>query len=195
MQIFFPKFRQVTFKIWFKFVPTSRSSGSAIVLEREVWGSNLGPVKSNTKLPTAPHHCNISSKGAVLPSGAMTQKWAPQTRYKLQRNTTNIMKDLICYLNHWVSTSIKSKNWPAKFCKKSLYFRILKSFGCVINAKVFGSWTSKWTSFCETNRFQHLAIFRIRCHWKYFYRAWYEKKQNIYMLVALSKKSFLKWQG
>ena len=36
-------------------------------LEREVRGSNLGPVKSDTMLPTARHRCNISSKGAVLP--------------------------------------------------------------------------------------------------------------------------------
>ena len=35
-------------------------------LEREVWGSNLGPVKSNTVLPTARHRSDISSKGAVL---------------------------------------------------------------------------------------------------------------------------------
>ena len=36
-------------------------------LEREVWGSNLGPVKSDTVLPKACHRCNISSKEAVLP--------------------------------------------------------------------------------------------------------------------------------
>ena len=36
-------------------------------LEREVWGSNLGPVKSNTVLPTARNGCDISSKEAVLP--------------------------------------------------------------------------------------------------------------------------------
>ena len=35
-------------------------------LEREVWGSNLGPVKSDTVLPTARHRCDISSKEAVL---------------------------------------------------------------------------------------------------------------------------------
>ena len=36
-------------------------------LDREVGGSNLGPVKSDTVLPTVRHRCNISSKGAVLP--------------------------------------------------------------------------------------------------------------------------------
>ena len=36
-------------------------------LEREVWGSNLGPVKSDTGLPTARHRCDISPKRAVLP--------------------------------------------------------------------------------------------------------------------------------
>ena len=35
--------------------------------EWEVWGSNLGPVKSDTVLPTARYRCDISSKGAVLP--------------------------------------------------------------------------------------------------------------------------------
>ena len=35
-------------------------------LEREVWDSNFGPVKSDTVLPTARHCCDISSKGAVL---------------------------------------------------------------------------------------------------------------------------------
>ena len=50
-------------------------------LEREVRGSNLGLVKSNT----------------VLPTGATTRIWAPQTRYTLRRNTASIMKDLIWY--------------------------------------------------------------------------------------------------
>ena len=36
-------------------------------LEQEVRSSNLGPVKSNTVLPTAHHRCGIYSKGAVLP--------------------------------------------------------------------------------------------------------------------------------
>ena len=36
-------------------------------LEREVWGSNLGPFKSDTVLPTASYRWDISSKGAVLP--------------------------------------------------------------------------------------------------------------------------------
>ena len=36
-------------------------------LERDFRGSNLGPVKSDTVLPTARHRCDISSKEAVLP--------------------------------------------------------------------------------------------------------------------------------
>ena len=36
-------------------------------LEREVRSSNLGPVKSNTVLPTARHRYDISSEGAMLP--------------------------------------------------------------------------------------------------------------------------------
>ena len=35
--------------------------------EQEVRGSNLGPVKSGTVLPTVRHRCNISSKEVVLP--------------------------------------------------------------------------------------------------------------------------------
>ena len=36
-------------------------------LEREVWGSNLEPVKSDAVLPTARHRCDISLKETVLP--------------------------------------------------------------------------------------------------------------------------------
>ena len=36
-------------------------------LEREVWGSNLGPVKSDAVLPTARQCSNVSSNEAVLP--------------------------------------------------------------------------------------------------------------------------------
>ena len=36
-------------------------------LEREVWGLNLGPVKSNSVLPTATNRCDISSKGTQWP--------------------------------------------------------------------------------------------------------------------------------
>ena len=44
--------------------------GRAVVrssLERVVYGSNLGPVKLGTVLPTVRPRCNISAKGAVLP--------------------------------------------------------------------------------------------------------------------------------
>ena len=64
-------------------------------LEREVLGLNLRPVKLNTLLPTVRHLCDIFSKGAVLPAGAMTERWAPQTRYTLRRNTASIMRDFI----------------------------------------------------------------------------------------------------
>ena len=63
-------------------------------LEREVWGSNLGPVKSNTVLATARLRCNISSKGAVL-AGRNNAEMALQTRYTLGRSTSSTMKDLI----------------------------------------------------------------------------------------------------
>ena len=60
-------------------------------------GLNLGPVKSDTVLPTARPRCDISSKDAVLP-GAMTRKWALKTRYRLRRNTASRMKTFNCYL-------------------------------------------------------------------------------------------------
>ena len=54
-------------KNWFfKYRPVARDV-MLLSLEREVWDSNLGPVKSNTELPTARHRCYISSKEAVLP--------------------------------------------------------------------------------------------------------------------------------
>ena len=48
-------------------LPARWSSGNAFVSGPGGRGSNLGPVKSDTVLPTARHRCNISSKGAVLP--------------------------------------------------------------------------------------------------------------------------------
>ena len=57
----------------------SRPVGRAVTrssLEREVRGSNLGPVKSDAVLPTARHRCDISSNGAVL-SGRMDAEMGP----------------------------------------------------------------------------------------------------------------------
>ena len=51
-------------------VPSDWPVGQAVTrssLEREVWDSNLGPVKSDTVLPMARHRCDISSNGAVFP--------------------------------------------------------------------------------------------------------------------------------
>ena len=64
-------------------------------LEREVCGSNLDLVKSDTVLPAARHRCDISSKEAVLPTGAITGRCTPPTCYTLRRNATSTMKDLI----------------------------------------------------------------------------------------------------
>ena len=65
-----------------------RLDGRAVTRSTLGWkvkGSNLGPVKPNTVLPTARHRCDISSKGAVLPAGAITRRWAASTRYTLRR--------------------------------------------------------------------------------------------------------------
>ena len=56
--------------VYISIFSNNRPDGRAVTrssLEREVWGSNLGPVKSDTMLPTARHRCDISSKEAVLP--------------------------------------------------------------------------------------------------------------------------------
>ena len=58
-------------------------------LEQEIGGSNLGPLKSDTVLAMAHHHCKISSKGAVA------RRWAPPTRYTLRHITANKMKDFM----------------------------------------------------------------------------------------------------
>ena len=53
-----------------KFILHTLKVGHAVTrssLEQKVLGSKLGPVKSDTVWPTACHHCNISSKKAVLP--------------------------------------------------------------------------------------------------------------------------------
>ena len=39
---------------------------TCLFLEQEVWGLNLGLVKSEAVKPTARHHCNISGTEAVL---------------------------------------------------------------------------------------------------------------------------------
>ena len=64
-------------------------------LEQEVWGSNLGLVKSDTVLPTARHCYDISWKGAALLAGERMRRCAPLTRYTLRRNATSIIEDLI----------------------------------------------------------------------------------------------------
>ena len=46
-------------------------------------------------LTTARHRCNISLKKAVLPTGVMERRWAPQTRYMFQCNTVSVLTDLI----------------------------------------------------------------------------------------------------
>ena len=75
----------------------NRPIGRAITrssLEREVRGSNLGQVKSDTLSPTARHRCDISLKRAVL-LGRDDAEIDPPTRYTLWRITASIMKGLI----------------------------------------------------------------------------------------------------
>ena len=53
------------------------------------------PVNAKPWVPTARHRCDVFSKEALLPAGAMTQKWVLQTRHMLWRNTASTIKDLI----------------------------------------------------------------------------------------------------
>ena len=93
-------------------------------LEREVRGSNLGPDKSDTLLPTARHRCDIFVKGAVLP-GRYDAEMGPAnslhaSAYYSEYNETS---DLNClsssfkipiYLqgNHYLSKSLNQ--WQAR---------------------------------------------------------------------------------
>ena len=63
-------------------------------LEREVLGSNLGPVKLSTVLPTLATASTFLRKELYC-SGGITRRWAPPTRYTLWRNTASILKDFI----------------------------------------------------------------------------------------------------
>ena len=77
---------------------TNRPVGRAVTrlsLEREVGGSSFGPVKSDTVLPTARHHCYIFSNRAVSP-GRNDAEMGPASRYPLRRNAASVIKDLIC---------------------------------------------------------------------------------------------------
>ena len=57
-------------------------------------GSILGPVKSDTVLPTARNYCGISLKGAVL-RGRNDAEFGPPTRYTFGRILSSIIKGLI----------------------------------------------------------------------------------------------------
>ena len=63
-------------------------------LDREVWGSNLGPVKLDTVLPTARHRCDISLKEAVLP-GLNNAEMGPANSLHALCITASIRKDLV----------------------------------------------------------------------------------------------------
>ena len=75
----------------------NRQVGRAVTcssLEREVHGSNLGPIKSDSVLPTARHRCDISSKDAVLPR-RNDAEIGPANSLHASAHTASIMKDLM----------------------------------------------------------------------------------------------------
>ena len=61
---------------------------------RRLCNSTPPLVKSNAVLSTVRHHCDISSKGAVLP-GRNDAEMGPPTHYMLWHNAASIMKGLI----------------------------------------------------------------------------------------------------
>ena len=71
---------------------------------------DLGPVKSNTVLPTNCQHCDISLKGDVLPAGSLTQRWALSIRNRVRRKTGSKIKDLIRF----------DKEFSGKNCSQGL---------------------------------------------------------------------------
>ena len=94
-------------------------------LEREVWGSNLGPVKLDIVLLTARHCHSNSSKETVLP-GRKEGEMGSQTRYTLQSNTARIIKDLILYDN---MLCIRLQCFPVYeyIAPEQLFFRMNKT--------------------------------------------------------------------
>ena len=120
----------------------NRPVGRAVTrssLEREVWGSNLGPVKWDTVLPTACHRCGISSKGAVLPTSAMTRRWAPPTRYTLQHNTASVMKDLIKYWTYYCALFLQLGGGTFKFIVAFVISTLLRTIFSTTSAKLFST--------------------------------------------------------
>ena len=76
---------------------TKRLVGRAVThssWKREVRVSSLGPVKSDTVLPTAHHRCDISSKGAVVP-GRNDAEMGPANLLHASGITASARKDLM----------------------------------------------------------------------------------------------------
>ena len=72
-----------------------RPVGRAVTLlslKQEVGGSNLGPVKLDTVLPTAHHRCDIPLKGTVLPVHNDTVTCQLVTRFGV---IASVIKDLM----------------------------------------------------------------------------------------------------
>ena len=78
--------------------------------EREVWDSNLGPVKSDAVLPAARHSCDISSKVAVLP-GRNDAEMGPANSLHALRNAASKMKDSIWFWFDCQPVAPNPKTW------------------------------------------------------------------------------------
>ena len=65
-------------------------------LEQEIWSTNLARGQIGHSIGNgSPPLRNFFEKSKLRCPGAMRQRWTPQTRYTLRRNTASTTKDLI----------------------------------------------------------------------------------------------------
>jgi len=86
-------------------IPNAKWLNAKCALVREVWSLSPGTAKIYTGLQTVCHRFNMDANSCVA-FGAMTRRWAPPTRYTLQRNITNKIKGWFGFGN---------KNFLSKF--------------------------------------------------------------------------------
>ena len=80
---------------WIAFRPVGQAV-TCLSLEREVLGSNLGRSNRTQCCQGLATAATLLRKKLCCP-GAMTRRWASQTRYTLRRNSASIIKDLISF--------------------------------------------------------------------------------------------------
>ena len=148
---------------------SNRPVGRAVTrssLKREVWGSNLRPVKSDTGCQRLATTATFFLK-ELCSQGAMTQRWAPQIHYTLWRGRASTIKHLVWEVivgHHWVKVVkhlVKARYWLGKQDKKALLVL------CV--------WFTKVTS-------AHFRTSKKLEFWNFF---WVEARQTIEFELSL----------